>query len=105
MTMRSRELGAALAAAALVVLLCAAPALAASKQGTQNCGSSYHVWIHSESTGTTKHWAPTGTLWQTYNNGIVLQTRTTGTTLNNSSWKVSTDMYLYTPNTFAFCYF
>jgi hypothetical protein len=102
MTMRYR-IGAALAAIALVALT-AVPALAASESGYKNCASSFDVWITSETTGTTRHYAPTGTLWVTYNNGVLLQRRTTGTNLEDSSWKVTTTGTLYGPGTFAFCY-
>jgi hypothetical protein len=96
-------LGAALAAVALVVLS-AAPAMAASEQGYQSCGFLKHVWVHSETTGTTQHWAPTNALLMTYYNGLVLQTRTTGSGIEDTSWKASTTGYLDGPNTWSFCY-
>lgn len=100
--MRSR-FTAALAVVALVVLW-AVPAMAASEQGYKDCSSGLTVWLTSETTGTTRHYAPSGTLRETFYNGVFLQRRTSATGFNNTTWKITTDGYLDGAKTFPWCY-
>lgn len=92
--------------AAMVALLLtfAAPAHAASEQGTVYCGLSFHAGVRSETTGLTYHYTPLGVVRGIWNNSV-LQTRTSYSGLTGTqTWKASTDGYLYGPGTYGFCY-
>lgn len=88
----------------MLATLIAAPAHAlVEKSGSKNCGGNY-VAITSYSTGETKHYAPSTTWLQTYQNfGSWIQ-RTTATFLSNTSWRVTTNGSLSDSGTYAFCW-
>lgn len=88
----------------MLVTLIAAPAHAlVEKSGSINCGGNY-VAVRSYSTGETKHYAPSATHVQTYQNGGSWLVRVTTTFLSNTSWKATTNGSLSDSGTYAFCW-
>jgi len=88
----------------VLVALLAAPAMAASEQGSRSCPTSWSVGVASETTGLTTHYAPIGSVIGVYNNGIVLQMRYSLSGLQSTSWKASTNGYMNYYLTYAYCY-
>jgi hypothetical protein len=88
----------------MLVILIAPPAYAlVEDSGSINCGGNY-VAVRSYSTGETKHYAPSTTHLQTYQNGGSWLVRVTTTLLNNTSWRVTTNGSLNDSGTYAFCW-
>ncbi len=101
---RVKVLGVALAMLLIVMIVMPAPALAAgSKQGTKSCPPG-QVALRGETTGTTRFYVPNdATFDKTANHGMFLQASYYVSGYASNTWKVSTNMVLYVPGTYAYC--
>lgn len=90
--------------ALLLTAVTAVPALASgSEQGSKTC-SIGQVALRGETTGVTNFYVPNdGSPNKTVNHGMALQVSYYVSGYASSSWKVSTNLYLDGPGTYAYC--
>jgi hypothetical protein len=94
-----------IAVIALLAVLMAVPtaAWAQEESGSKSCTGGFEVTVRSESSGITRHYAPTGVWRHTWDNGMAMINRYTDTGDASTSWKVTTTGLLDYNDTYAYC--